>query len=58
MWGVNSFDQWGVELGKVLGKAVRECFEKNKNESKPNLDGYGFTSSTANLIEKFLAGNK
>jgi glucose-6-phosphate isomerase len=21
-WGINSFDQWGVELGKVLAKAV------------------------------------
>eukprot|EP00708_Paratrimastix_pyriformis_P002512 GAFH01001260.1.p1 GENE.GAFH01001260.1~~GAFH01001260.1.p1 ORF type:complete len:560 (-),score=218.57 GAFH01001260.1:93-1688(-) len=22
MWGINSFDQWGVELGKVLAKAI------------------------------------
>ena len=22
IWGINSFDQWGVELGKDLGKAV------------------------------------
>lgn len=22
MWGVNSFDQWGVELGKVLAKTI------------------------------------
>ncbi|SHH79913.1 glucose-6-phosphate isomerase [Ferrimonas marina] len=22
LWGINSFDQWGVELGKVLGNAV------------------------------------
>ena len=22
VWGVNSFDQWGVELGKVLAKAI------------------------------------
>jgi glucose-6-phosphate isomerase len=22
VWGVNSFDQWGVELGKVLAKTV------------------------------------
>jgi glucose-6-phosphate isomerase len=21
-WGINSFDQWGVELGKVLAKAI------------------------------------
>lgn len=23
LWGVNSFDQWGVELGKQLAKAIR-----------------------------------
>ena len=22
IWGINSFDQWGVELGKELGKSV------------------------------------
>ena len=22
VWGVNSFDQWGVELGKVLARAI------------------------------------
>jgi glucose-6-phosphate isomerase len=22
IWGVNSFDQWGVELGKVLAKRI------------------------------------
>lgn len=24
MWGINSFDQWGVELGKVLASKVSE----------------------------------
>jgi len=22
VWGINAFDQWGVELGKELGKGV------------------------------------
>jgi glucose-6-phosphate isomerase len=22
VWGINSFDQWGVELGKVLAKRI------------------------------------
>merc|ERR1711957_179653 len=22
LWGINSFDQWGVELGKILAKKV------------------------------------
>jgi glucose-6-phosphate isomerase len=27
LYGINSFDQWGVELGKVLAKDVRTIFE-------------------------------
>ena len=26
IYGINSFDQWGVELGKVLAKGVRNIF--------------------------------
>ena len=25
VWGLNSFDQWGVELGKVLANKVIVC---------------------------------
>ncbi len=27
LWGVNSFDQWGVELGKVLARGIRPLLE-------------------------------
>lgn len=30
IWGINSFDQFGVELGKVLGKRVRKVFESGE----------------------------
>jgi len=26
IWGINSFDQWGVELGKQLGKTIYQEF--------------------------------
>jgi glucose-6-phosphate isomerase len=43
VWGINSFDQWGVELGKQLAARIR-----------PELDGDGRVtaedSSTAGLI--------
>lgn len=26
IYGINSFDQWGVELGKVLAKDIRSVF--------------------------------
>ncbi|AJQ97249.1 glucose-6-phosphate isomerase [Gynuella sunshinyii] len=45
VWEVNSFDQWGVELGKVLGNGVYSALESG------NLENYD--SSIAQLIEKF-----
>ncbi len=30
LWGVNSFDQWGVELGKQLAKAILPEIQGNK----------------------------
>ena len=36
IFNINSFDQWGVELGKVLAKDVRNIFaEKAKNGAQP-----------------------
>ena len=47
VWGVNSFDQWGVELGKTLVKKILPCLEQPRasRESK-DLD-----SSTRGLID-------
>ena len=43
IWQINSFDQWGVELGKALGN---EIFSKLSNIDMPlNMDG-----STKGLI--------
>ncbi len=44
VWGINSFDQWGVELGKVLAKDV-EVRLASRNVA--GLDG-----STAGLIQR------
>jgi glucose-6-phosphate isomerase len=30
IWGINPFDQWGVELGKTLGKEVFQAMENDK----------------------------
>ena len=45
IWGINSFDQWGVELGKVLAKRII-----------PELQGDGelaHDSSTSELIRRY-----
>ena len=47
LWGINSFDQWGVELGKVLAKDI-----------EPRLgsgDVSGLDGSTAGLLARLRA---
>jgi glucose-6-phosphate isomerase len=52
IWGIDSFDQWGVELGKVLAKAIIPELE---SESEPELR---HDSSTNALIRRYRAGRK
>lgn len=46
VWGVNSFDQWGVELGKVLGNQVLDAIHSGNMHA--SMD-----SSTQALINQF-----
>ncbi|WCN14814.1 glucose-6-phosphate isomerase [Marinomonas mediterranea] len=48
IWGINSFDQWGVELGKVLGTDIYDRLTSDSDNSK--LD-----ASTQALINAFKA---
>jgi glucose-6-phosphate isomerase len=47
IWGIDSFDQWGVELGKVLAKRIIPELD-GKEETELHHD-----SSTANLIRRY-----
>ncbi len=49
VWGIDSFDQWGVELGKVLAARIIPELE---SESEPDLK---HDSSTNALIRKYRA---
>lgn len=53
IWGVNSFDQWGVELGKVLAKNVRAQLKMARADGGPFS---GFNPSTSSLLNKYIAG--
>jgi glucose-6-phosphate isomerase len=44
IWGINSFDQWGVELGKVLAKAIAPRLH--------SADTAGLDGSTAGLLRR------
>ena len=46
VWGINSFDQWGVQLGKVLAKQIAANLEAK------NADGCN--SSTGALLAEYL----
>ncbi len=50
IWNVDSFDQWGVELGKVLAQRI---IPELANEAEPKL---AHDSSTNNLIRRFRRG--
>lgn len=47
IWGINSYDQWGVELGKQLAGVLLKELETGKV-------GAGHDASTQGLIEYFL----
>ncbi|GJD12613.1 Glucose-6-phosphate isomerase, cytosolic [Galdieria sulphuraria] len=54
LWEINSFDQFGVELGKVLANKVR----KQLNESRYfNKEISGFNHSTTKLLNRYLEGS-
>ena len=44
IWGINSFDQWGVELGKVLATDIEQRLQSG--------DATGLDGSTAGLLQR------
>ncbi len=51
IWGINAFDQWGVELGKELGKTLYARL--TGEDSSPAEDG-----STQGLIDHFRSRHR
>jgi glucose-6-phosphate isomerase len=39
IWGINAFDQWGVELGKKLADSLAPALEKPETGADPTLQG-------------------
>jgi glucose-6-phosphate isomerase len=50
MWRINSFDQWGVELGKVLANVILPELKGQADNKHDN--------STKNLIKIFNSNKK
>ena len=49
VWGIDSFDQWGVELGKGLGNRLLPLFDA---PLAPDADLSGLDPSTAGLLRR------
>ena len=47
LWGINSFDQWGVELGKALCNALLPRLASGATD--------GLDSSTAGLLTRLTS---
>ncbi|ESS30496.1 glucose-6-phosphate isomerase GPI [Toxoplasma gondii VEG] len=59
LWGINSFDQWGVELGKVLAKGVRGILQKRREGKAPHESGQSeLCSSTRKILEHYVQQSK
>ena len=56
IWDVNSFDQWGVELGKQLAKVVEKEIGKGLAPQTPKVGNGGHDSSTNGII-RFINSN-
>ena len=52
IWNVNSFDQWGVELGKVLASRVRTMMHTARTRSRRITITDGFNPSTRKMINR------
>jgi glucose-6-phosphate isomerase len=51
MWELNSYDQYGVELGKVLAKNVRSILQAGGGES---LIKSAINPATRALLQEYL----
>lgn len=51
VWGINSFDQWGVELGKALATDVRKYLQTARRGVG---DESGFIGPTKKLLAEYL----
>jgi glucose-6-phosphate isomerase len=53
IWGINAFDQWGVELGKQMGGEIYPALAEQQGG-----DGANWDSSTCHLIELYNKSQK
>ncbi|KAG7670280.1 hypothetical protein Ndes2526B_g00020 [Nannochloris sp. 'desiccata'] len=58
VWGLNAFDQWGVELGKVLATRVRKTMSEARTKMRRIQITDGYNPSTRKMINRYLDGKQ
>jgi len=56
VWDINSFDQWGVQLGKVLATEVRNYLVDARGGGADDAKFASMTGPTKALLKKYLEG--
>ena len=56
VWNINSFDQWGVQLGKVLAGTVRTQLVASRADADAPIEG--FNPSSASMLQFYLNQSK
>lgn len=57
IWGINAFDQWGVELGKQLSSPILAALKGNTEDSQAPIDS-PTDATTAYWCEQFIEIHK
>jgi glucose-6-phosphate isomerase len=55
LWGINSFDQFGLEMGKLLAKYIRVQLAASR---RTGATVQGFNQSTSSLLDAYLNHGK
>ena len=57
LWDINSFDQWGVELGKKLANDIKDSMLEGRNsrDGEPSVDAG--SPATSRLLNYYLANS-
>jgi glucose-6-phosphate isomerase len=50
LWNINSFDQPGVEYGKVLAKPIEKALESHQNDIAASVEIDAVTAARINLL--------
>merc|ERR1711906_370 len=55
VWGINSFDQWGVELGKTLATDLRtQIRDYRRDGSRPGSGLLQLNPATKRMLTRYL----